>query len=111
MDNRIALLGLALGALANAAGSNVALYQAIVNDAFEAFDRNYKEEWSWTETSTEEDGIYVGRYDPRRGPCERWVFSFVPLTVDVEIRGSAMLFIRFDEKESLRFHAYEYAAP
>ena len=35
----------------------------------------------------------------------------VPLSIDVEVSGRAMLVIRFDEKESARFHEYEYVAP
>ena len=35
----------------------------------------------------------------------------VPLSVDVEVSGRAMLVIRFDEKESARYHEYEYVAP
>lgn len=237
MNHRIALLAALLAAPAFAADANFEHNQDIVNRAFEAFDRGYKEKWAWSETSTEEDVVYVGRYDPRRAPCERWVlesidgaeptpdqiedylgdknrnckeeaesvkvngrdmvnfetlelvnetderwvFSFVPnedededdeharefmkhmlgtitvvkdghyvgeldiradkpvkpatgvkinkfrttltfgpaagdgpivpLSVDVEVSGRAMLFIRFDETESVRFDAYEYAVP
>ena len=236
MSNRIALLAVLLAAPAFAVDANFQHNQDIVNRAFQAFDRDYKEDWAWSETSTEEDSVYVGRYDPRRAPCERWtlesidgdsptpeeiddyladknrhceeeaesvsvngrdmvnfetlelveetderwVFSFVPnedededdeharefmkhmlgtitvikdghyvgeldiradkpvkpatgvkikkfrttltfgpaaeggpivpLSVDVEVSGRAMLFIRFDETESVRFHAYEFAA-
>ena len=77
MDNRIALLGLLLGTLAHAVDAEFERNQDIVNRAFEAFDRNYREEWAWAETSTEEDIVYVGRYDPRRAQCERWVLESI----------------------------------
>ena len=32
----------------------------------------------------------------------------VPMSVDVEIRGSALLVVRFNEKESIRFSDFEY---
>ena len=78
MDNRIALFGLVLGSLAYAADADFAHNEDIVTRAFAAFDRGYRDEWAWAETSIKEDVVYVGRYDPRRGgPCERWVLVSV----------------------------------
>lgn len=40
-------------------------YAEIVALAFATIDNDFNREWAFTETSTEEDVIYVGRYDPR----------------------------------------------
>jgi len=35
----------------------------------------------------------------------------VPLGIDVEVKGRAMLFVKFDEQESIRYSDYEYVGP
>ena len=75
------------------------------------------------------DGHYVGSIDLRNSKPIRPAFSvrintfvttltfgpaapdgpIVPLTVDVHVQGRAMLAVRFDETEMLRFSDYEYA--
>ncbi len=40
-------------------------YSEIVTLAFAAIDTDFDDEWAFTETSTEEEVVYVGRYDPR----------------------------------------------
>jgi hypothetical protein len=47
-------------------------YQDIVRRGFESIDHRFDESWAYTESSTEEDIVSVGRYDPRRVRGERW---------------------------------------
>ena len=43
-----------------------------VATAFESIDRDFKQRWAFTETSTEDDVVSIGRYDPRLPENERW---------------------------------------
>ncbi len=40
-------------------------YSDIIALAFAAIDNDFERDWAYTETSTEEESTYVGRYDPR----------------------------------------------
>ncbi len=59
----IALLALALSFPFDAAADD---YPEIVALAFAAIDNDFDHEWAFTETSTEEEVTFVGRYDPRQ---------------------------------------------
>ena len=235
MKHYIALFGLVLAALASAVDDSLVANRDIVDRAFDRIERDWQEEWAFTETSTEEEITLVARYDPRRDgeqwlllsvdgreptadeisdfsrdkgrgtrqneddddreqravvnfdtlelteeTDEYWIFSFVPIgdddddedsqnfmnqvdgtvriaktghfveyidlrndepikpafsvrinrfvmrmtfgaaapggpivpfTVDVEVKGRALLFVTFDEVESIRYTDYEYAGP
>jgi hypothetical protein len=67
---RFLLICLVLTAPANADTS--ADYEDIVRLAFESIDHRFKESWAFTETSTEEEIVRTGRYDPRLIRGERW---------------------------------------
>ena len=58
----IALLALTLSFPAAATADD---YSEIVALAFAAIDNEFDREWAFTETSTEEESTFVGRYDPR----------------------------------------------
>ncbi len=58
----IALTALALACPLSAEADD---YSEIVSLAFAALDTDFDREWAFTETSTEEESTYVGRYDPR----------------------------------------------
>ncbi len=47
-------------------------YGALVEDAIEALDSGYYEEWAFTETKLEDGKLWVGRFDPRKPQKERW---------------------------------------
>ena len=47
-------------------------HAAILQDAANAMDDDYMQEWAYTETSIESDTHTVGRYDPRQPEGERW---------------------------------------
>ncbi len=68
----IALLALALSFPMTASAND---YAEIVTLAFAAIETEFDDEWAFTETSTEEDVIYVGRYDPREE--EPWMLMSV----------------------------------
>jgi hypothetical protein len=67
MKKILLLIGLLLPAFAIANE-----FEDIVQRAFESIDREFEEDWAYTETSTEEDVVTVGRYDPRLPENERW---------------------------------------
>ena len=58
----IALLALTLSLPVTATADD---YSEIVTLAFAAIDNQFDREWAFTETTTEEESTYVGRYDPR----------------------------------------------
>ena len=58
----IALTALALACPLSAEADD---YSEIVSLAFAALDTDFDRDWAFTETSTEEESTYVGRYDPR----------------------------------------------
>ena len=47
-------------------------YQSIVQRAFEAIHQDFDEDWSFTETATEDDVVTVGRYNVMSPAGERW---------------------------------------
>ena len=59
----IALIALALSFPLSASADD---YSEIVALAFATIDNDFDRDWAFTETSTEEESTYVGRYDPRR---------------------------------------------
>lgn len=59
----IALVALILSFPLTAAADD---YSEIVALAFATIDNDFDREWAFTETSTEEESTYVGRFDPRR---------------------------------------------
>ena len=63
----LAFLGLLLGASAIADD-----YQSIVQRAFETIHQDFDEDWSFTETVTEDDVVTVGRYDALGAAGQRW---------------------------------------
>lgn len=67
MKKFLLLIGLLLPAVAFAND-----YEDIVRRAFESIERDVKEQWAFTETSTEDDVVRVGRYDPRLPEGEQW---------------------------------------
>jgi len=70
----IPLLWLAMASVASAADD---IHHDIVERAFASLDNNFKDEWSFTETSNEDDAVLVGNYDPRRESDERWALVTV----------------------------------
>jgi len=52
-------------------------HESIVERAFEALDNDFQESWAYTETSTQEDVVYVANYDPRLPDNERWLLVTV----------------------------------
>jgi hypothetical protein len=52
-------------------------YEDIVKRAFESIDRDFKEHWAFTETSTKDDVVLIGRYDPRLPENDRWALVSV----------------------------------
>ena len=67
MKKILLLIGLLFPAVAFANN-----YDDIVQRAFESIDRDFDERWAFTETSTKEDVVTIGRYDPRLPENERW---------------------------------------
>ena len=63
----LAFLGLLLGASAIADD-----YQSIVQRAFETIHQDFDEDWSFTETATEDDIVTVARYDALGAAGQRW---------------------------------------
>ena len=53
-------------------------YEEIVERAFDAIEPRMRDHWSFTQTTSNADGVYVARYDPRRPDGEMWEL----LTVD-----------------------------
>ena len=51
--------------------------QDIVQRAFESIDRDFQEQWAFTESTTSEEIEQIGRYDPRLPDGERWKLLFV----------------------------------
>jgi len=47
-------------------------YSELFEEAIEAIDWEFGQEWAFTETSLHDDGLFVGRFDPRLGEGERW---------------------------------------
>mgnify|MGYP001818573113 CR=1 FL=1 len=52
-------------------------YPSIVADAFANMDSSYRDEWAYSETTTEDDVTVVGRFDPRRSSGDRWMLISV----------------------------------
>ena len=72
MKKILLLIGLLLPAFATAND-----YEDIVQRAFESIDREFDKDWAFTETSTSEDVVTIGRYDPRLPEHERWTLVSV----------------------------------
>jgi hypothetical protein len=66
------LIPLALAALPGGVPAGAPDPQAIVDEAFAALDNDYRRHWAFTETTSGEDRTWIGRYDPRLPPGERW---------------------------------------
>lgn len=47
-------------------------YDTIFETAVDAVDFEFDRSWAYTETQVTDEHIWVGRYDPRRSPGERW---------------------------------------
>ena len=76
MISRIALLLLCMclvTAIAQAAENNEEIYERAV----EAVDFDFEQDWAYTETWVTSEHVWVGRYDPRRTPGERWQLQSV----------------------------------
>ena len=52
-------------------------FPSIVADAFANMDSSYRDEWAYSETTTEDDVTVVGRFDPRRASGDRWMLISV----------------------------------
>lgn len=52
-------------------------YNALLDEAVEAIAWDFEKEWAFTETSLQEDELWVGRYDPRLEEDERWLLISV----------------------------------
>ena len=52
-------------------------YAAIVDEAFANIDADYRDQWAYSETTSEEGRTLVGHYDPRRPVGERWTLKSV----------------------------------
>lgn len=52
-------------------------FEDIVQRAFESIDRDFDESWAFTETSTKDDVVRIGRYDPRLPEDDRWTLVSV----------------------------------
>jgi len=72
MKKILLLIGLLFPAFATAND-----YEDIVQRAFESIDREFKEDWAFTETSTKDDVVLIGHYDPRRPENDRWTLVSV----------------------------------
>lgn len=53
-------------------------HEELIDRAFEAVEDDLSARWSYTRTEEDQDGVYVGRYDPRQPESERWTL----ITVD-----------------------------
>jgi len=47
-------------------------HNAIFEKAMETVDFEFEERWAFTETRVDSEHEWMGRYDPRRSPSERW---------------------------------------
>lgn len=70
---RIPILALLLPLIGSASD-----YSSLLEEATDALDNDFEDNWAYTETTVESDGTYVGRYDPTRPDNQRWTL----LTVD-----------------------------
>jgi hypothetical protein len=50
---------------------------AVFNEAIAALDDNNRRNWAYTETSFDEDGEFVGRFNPSQPAGENWTLIFV----------------------------------
>jgi hypothetical protein len=53
-------------------------HEELIDRAFQAVEDDLSARWSYTRTEEDQDGVYVGRYDPRQPESERWTL----ITVD-----------------------------
>ena len=65
-------------AILAATASHAESYEEIVERAFDAMEPRMRDHWSFTQTTSNADGVYVARYDPRRPDGEMWEL----LTID-----------------------------
>jgi len=72
MKKILLLIGLLLPAFAIANE-----FEDIVQRAFESIDKDFDERWAFTETSTRDDVVRIGRYDPRLPEDGRWTLVSV----------------------------------
>ncbi|MGI9239092.1 MAG: hypothetical protein ACR2QZ_16960 [Woeseiaceae bacterium] len=70
MNARAVLLvfGLWLASVAHAADDHNAIFQT----ALDSVEFDFDERWAFTETRIDSEHVWVGRFDPRRSPSERW---------------------------------------
>lgn len=59
-------------------------YEDIVDKAFEAFDTDISESWSYTEISKRDDTVFVASHDPGRAEEDRWLLVSVDDRVPTE---------------------------
>jgi hypothetical protein len=52
-------------------------HEELIDRAFETLEDDLSRHWSYTHTQENSEGLYVGRYDPRRPEAERWVLISV----------------------------------
>ncbi len=52
-------------------------YDALFERALNAVDFDFHEEWAYSETSVVDGRVWIGRYDPRRPPGDRWSLTSV----------------------------------
>ena len=65
-------------AILSATASHAESYEEIVERAFDAIEPRIRDHWAFTQTTSNADGVYVARYDPRRPDGAMWEL----LTVD-----------------------------
>lgn len=64
-------------AFGQAGASEPADYAALLAEAVRASHATSWRDWAFTETEVTSEGVYVGRFDPRRSDDERWVLLSV----------------------------------
>jgi hypothetical protein len=69
---KLTLLVICLTLTAASSAEPSAEHEDIVRRAFESIDHRFADSWAYTEKSTEEDVVRIGRYDPRYDRGERW---------------------------------------
>ena len=69
-----AALAALLLAAASAAGAETANegHEALFEEALRSIEWDARQRWAFTETASDSDGEFVGRYDPRLPEAERW---------------------------------------
>jgi hypothetical protein len=52
-------------------------YGALLDEAFDDVDDNYRDHWAYTETMKTSDGVFVARFDPSLARGKRWTLATV----------------------------------